>query len=95
MPVQQFGQGKVNRSSRYAKSKPDRDTTVNENTLSADATGLASRFDDAAMKDKLDGMMGFERYESGPKKIGWLINMHTVRIIGSWSLYGGNSVANV
>lgn len=81
MAPNQFGKGKVNRASRYAKpTSTDRDTNINESALSADATVLGGKFDDTAMKDKLDSMMGFSRFESGPKKVGWLINMHTVSV---------------
>ena len=31
-----------------------------------------------AFKDELDEKMGFLRYQEGPTKLGWLVNMHPV-----------------
>ena len=53
-------------------------SSVNVNELSLDGTSRSRRFESAEATDKLDDMMGFARFESGPKKVAWLVNMHPV-----------------
>lgn len=54
---------------------------INESALHVDATSASRKFDNAEMTDKLDSQMGFDRYEQGPKKVGWLVNFHSVSSI--------------
>ncbi|CCA36247.1 Hypothetical protein PP7435_CHR1-0080 [Komagataella phaffii CBS 7435] len=42
--------------------------------------------------DQIDSVFGFDRYESGPKKVGWLINMHTTTIPSEDLLQGYSGV---
>jgi DNA polymerase epsilon subunit 1 len=53
-------------------------TTINESSLGVDATSASRKFENAALIDKLDSQMGFDRFESGSKKVGWLVNFHSV-----------------
>lgn len=39
-----------------------------------------SKLDHVRKIDEIDAMMGFSRYESGPTKTGWLVNMHATTV---------------
>ncbi|KAJ2921503.1 hypothetical protein H1R20_g15588, partial [Candolleomyces eurysporus] len=41
-----------------------------------DGTQLAERFEKIAVNDEVDEKLGFERVQDGPRREGWLINMH-------------------
>lgn len=62
-------------------------TNVNETQLAIEATAASRRFEQAQNVDHLDSIMGFDRFEQGPKKIGWLVNMHPVSG-SSFLIYG-------
>jgi DNA polymerase epsilon subunit 1 len=42
-------------------------------------TNVDQRFEDIQALDELESRFGFDRYEGGPERLGWLINMHAVR----------------
>ncbi|KAF2685905.1 DUF1744-domain-containing protein [Lentithecium fluviatile CBS 122367] len=67
-----------NGNSNYGPRKPKtvdgsslRSTEANSRTEKLEATRLANRIDES---------MGFPRYESGKKKVGWLCNMHSTTV---------------
>ena len=37
-----------------------------------------NRFEDVRTNDLLDSKLGFDRYEDGPERLGWLVNMQSV-----------------
>lgn len=41
------------------------------------ASTLTKRFEDAEVRSLLDEQLGFVRYESGPRRTGWMINMQS------------------
>lgn len=43
-----------------------------------DGTHLAERFERVVLNDEVDEKLGFARVDQGPRREGWLINMHTV-----------------
>ena len=43
-----------------------------------DGTQLAERFEQVALNDEVDEKLGFARISEGPRREGWLINMHPV-----------------
>ena len=45
-----------------------------------DGTQLAERFERVSLSDEVDEKLGFVRVDQGPRREGWLINMHTVSI---------------
>ncbi|KAI8376487.1 uncharacterized protein BYT42DRAFT_574794 [Radiomyces spectabilis] len=45
-----------------------------------DPTNLDQRFDDIRALDELESRFGFEKYQDGPERLGWLINMHATII---------------
>lgn len=52
-----------------------------------EATSVSQKFEGVVEIDFLDDKLGFPRYDSGPKKVGWLVNMHSVcqKKIGKYS----------
>ncbi|ODV97381.1 hypothetical protein PACTADRAFT_49103 [Pachysolen tannophilus NRRL Y-2460] len=57
-----------------------------------DAQAFRSRLDAVKEIDSIDSMFGFDRYGEGPKKIGWLINMHPTTIASDEYLSGYSGV---
>jgi DNA polymerase epsilon subunit 1 len=43
-----------------------------------EGTRLAERFEQVKSYDEIDDKLGFFRVQEGPKKEGWLVNMHPV-----------------
>lgn len=43
-----------------------------------DETRLQDRFEEVRIRDEVDEKLGFIKYLEGPKRIGWLVNMHPV-----------------
>jgi hypothetical protein len=53
-----------------------------------EGTRLAERFEQVQVYDDIDSKLGFTRILEGPKKEGWLVNMHPVECnfsIQTWS----------
>ncbi|KAF8541905.1 DNA polymerase family B [Trichophaea hybrida] len=56
-------------------------TTVTSGTLlSTEGTSTEEKFERMRLGNEIDELMGFPRYESGPRKVGWLINMHSTTV---------------
>lgn len=49
---------------------------------SNEQSNVDQRFEDVAVLDALDTRFGFERYQEGPQRLGWLLNMHEVCVWG-------------
>ncbi|KAJ2957645.1 hypothetical protein NQZ79_g6638 [Umbelopsis isabellina] len=61
-------------STRANKSRSNLLPTQNMNY---EPSNLDQRFEDIKIRDEIDARLGFERYQEGPEKLGWLINMHS------------------
>lgn len=48
-----------------------------------EGTRLAERFEQVEQYDDIDEKLGFSRIQEGPKKDGWLVNMHPVECLFS------------
>lgn len=48
-------------------------------TKDEEGTQLAERFEQISLNDEVDEKLGFARIQEGPRKEGWLVNMHPVR----------------
>ena len=48
-------------------------------TKDEEGTQLAERFEQVRINDEVDEKLGFGRIQEGPRKEGWLVNMHPVR----------------
>lgn len=71
------GGGDSGRGRGGYRGKPK--TVTAGNLLPTDGTSNSEKFEAARLSSQIDEAYGFPRYESGPKKVGWLVNMHTVR----------------
>ncbi|KAL7311155.1 DNA polymerase epsilon catalytic subunit [Mucor circinelloides] len=47
---------------------------------SNEQSNVDQRFEDVAILDTLETRFGFERYQEGPQRLGWLLNMHETLI---------------
>ena len=64
-----------------ASSNPRRTRTVESSLLrSTDATSQDAKIEATRLASAIDERMGFPRYESGRKKVGWLCNMHSTAL---------------
>lgn len=71
------------RNFRSAKSSfnPRRTNTIDPSTLRAtEANSLDEKLQATRLANTIDESMGFARYDSGKKKVGWLCNMHSTTI---------------
>ena len=72
--------GRNFRSSKSAFN-PRRTKTIEASTLrSSEATFQDEKLQATRLANTIDESMGFARYESGKKRVGWLINMHSTTI---------------
>lgn len=77
--------------SNAASSKPQRTKTVEFSSLrSTETTSQDEKFEAIRLANSIDDTMGFPRFESGEKREGWLINMHSTSIEDS-SVPGGRA----
>lgn len=49
--------------------------------LSTEATSGDDKAENVRLTNQIDEMMGFPRFEEGPRKVGWLVNMHSTTIM--------------
>lgn len=71
------------RNFRPAKSSfnPRRTRTIDASTVRAsEANSQEEKIEATRLAHTIDESMGFARYESGKKKVGWLCNMHSTTI---------------
>jgi DNA polymerase epsilon subunit 1 len=46
-----------------------------------DGAKAEEKFEQARVEDEIDEKLGFARFQEGPKRVGWLVNMHPVRAL--------------
>ncbi|KAF3099881.1 DNA polymerase epsilon catalytic subunit [Orbilia oligospora] len=63
---------------RYLKN--NKKAVDKDSLLATDRTSSEEKWEATKLANSIDEKMGFPRYEAGPKKIGWLINMHSTAI---------------
>lgn len=77
--------------SNASSFKPKRTKTVELSSLrSTEATSQDEKFEAIRLANSIDEAMGFPRFESGEKREGWLINMHSTSIEDS-NVQGGRA----
>lgn len=82
MPPRRAGQpfrrvGKAGNTS-YGPRKPK---TVDASSLrSTEATSQTEKLEATRLANRIDESMGFERFDAGKKRVGWLVNMHSTTI---------------
>lgn len=77
----EFGSG-THASGRYRRTR----TITAGSVLATDGTSSGEeKFEALKLANEIDEKMGFSRFESGSRKVGWLINMHSVSF---WNFQG-------
>lgn len=66
------GRGRGRGGSNAPANIPVRDEEGNQ---------LAERFEQVRLSDEIDERIGFPKIQEGPRREGWLINMHPVRVV--------------
>lgn len=66
------GRGRGQGGSNAPTNVPTRDEEGNQ---------LAERFEKVQLSDEVDERIGFPKVQEGPRREGWLINMHPVRVV--------------
>ncbi|OJJ51408.1 hypothetical protein ASPZODRAFT_57001 [Penicilliopsis zonata CBS 506.65] len=67
--------------SSAASSLPRRTKTVEFSSLrSTEATSQDEKFEAIRLANSIDEKLGFPRFDSGEKRVGWLVNMHSTSI---------------
>ncbi|CAM9019005.1 unnamed protein product [Wickerhamomyces anomalus] len=77
------GKFKGSTSARYVKNtinKRDDYVPNGSSNYKAPRDETRSKLDQVKKNDQMDTLMGFERFESGPTRTGWLTNMHATTI---------------
>jgi len=55
-------------------------TIAANSLLATDGTSGEARFESLRLANDIDERMGFPRFEAGPRKVGWLVNMKSVSL---------------
>ncbi|BAE56228.1 unnamed protein product [Aspergillus oryzae RIB40] len=67
--------------SNAASFKPKRTKTIEFSSLrSTEATSQDEKFEAIRLANSIDESLGFPRFESGEKRVGWLTNMHSTSV---------------
>jgi DNA polymerase epsilon subunit 1 len=80
-PDRRYGRNGQNYRSAISSSGPKRTKTIEASALrSGEATSQDERVQATRLANSIDERMGFARYDSGKKRIGWLCNMHSTAV---------------
>ena len=71
------GRGTRGRGGRGARGTPAGPALARED----DGGKAEERFEQVRIEDEIDERLGFARFQEGPKRVGWLVNMHPVRAL--------------
>lgn len=77
--VKSSGNGSGSGGGTYGR-KYNPKTVTSGTLLSTEGTSAEEKAQRVRMGNQIDETMGFPRYDSGPKKVGWLINMHSTTV---------------
>jgi DNA polymerase epsilon subunit 1 len=83
MPPRRGGQPfrRVSKFGNTSYSGPRKGKTVDASSLrSTEANSQQEKIEANRLANSIDESMGFARYDSGKKKVGWLCNMHSTTI---------------
>jgi DNA polymerase epsilon subunit 1 len=83
MPPRRGGQPfrRVGKFGNTSYSGPRKGKTVDASSLrSTEANSQQEKIEAVRLANSIDETMGFTRYESGKKKVGWLCNMHSTTV---------------
>ena len=80
-PDRRYGGNGRNYRSAASSSDPRRTKTIEASALrSTEATSQDEKIQATRLAHSIDEHMGFSRYDSGRKKVGWLCNMHSTAL---------------
>jgi DNA polymerase epsilon subunit 1 len=80
MPPRRAGQP-FRRVGKFGNTSYGPRKTVDASSLrSTEATSQDEKLEATRLANRIDESMGFARFESGKKKVGWLVNMHSTAI---------------
>jgi len=65
---------------RLGSTRANKGNSLPNQNLNNEPSNIDQRFEDIKIRDEIDARLGFERYQEGPEKLGWLINMHSVSL---------------
>lgn len=65
-------------SYRFKNSK-NRNKSYTPNTTTRHIASEDKSFEEARIQDEIQLRFGFERYDEGPERLGWLLNMNQVK----------------
>ncbi|KAF2429554.1 DNA polymeras-like protein epsilon [Tothia fuscella] len=96
MPPRRGGQpfrriGKQGQTSYGPRSKQQ--TVSSTSLLATERTSAQEKFESIRLASSIDESMGFARYDSGLKRIGWLCNMHSTTVEDG-DVPGGKAAVN-
>lgn len=95
-PDRRYGGGSDGKNYRSATSSygPKRTKTIDASALrSSEATSQNENVQATRLAHSIDEQMGFARYDSGRKRVGWLCNMHSTAIEDS-KIPGGRAAVD-
>ena len=72
------GSSFIGRRGRGGRVGSTANAVVAAPTKDEEGTQLAERFEQVKMNDEVDEKLGFSKLQEGPRKEGWLVNMHPV-----------------
>ena len=80
-PDRRYGRNGPNYRAANSSFDPRRSKTIEASALrSSEATSQGEKTQATRLAHSIDERMGFTRYESGRKKVGWLCNMHSTGV---------------
>jgi DNA polymerase epsilon subunit 1 len=83
--------GKQGQTSYGPRSKNP--TVSSTSLLATERTSAQEKFESVRLAHRIDESMGFARYDSGPKRVGWLCNMHSTTVEDE-DVPGGKAAVN-
>lgn len=95
MPVRRNeGKGRFSKVSQMHTGSFRKTKTIDASSLrSSEATAQNERLEATRLAHKIDESLGFERFDAGRKRVGWLINMHSTSIEDS-KIPGGRAAVD-
>ncbi|CAZ83698.1 unnamed protein product [Tuber melanosporum] len=86
-----FKRGGYRRGGNSGGGRFQKTRTITANSLLAtDGTSGEEKFESLRLANDIDERMGFARFEAGPKKVGWLVNMKST-ILEDGQVTGGKA----
>jgi DNA polymerase epsilon subunit 1 len=69
-----------NGNTSYGGPRKGNQPIASSSLLATERTSASEKFEANRLANSIDESMGFPRFDSGPKRAGWLVNMHSTTI---------------